>query len=102
VKHRIAEIREKDRSEREESLRIAQAHPIQWREHATPASSNPHSPDTLADLASSGVTPALGPVKTGSIDESGKPNEKMKQLCFTTGEAKDSTVPPLLIPDISI
>jgi hypothetical protein len=109
VHERIQEIREKDRKEREESLKIAKAHPIVWTAvhpntplvSSSPAvDGNPTSPDTLSDLASSGVTPALGPVKAGSIDVEGKPG--MKHLSFATGIAKDGSVSPVLIPDISI
>lgn len=110
VKQRIQEIRKKDQMEREESFKIALQNPIQWRaasddkEPSSPAVSTsavPTSPDSVADLASSGVTPALAPIKVGSIEKAEKA-ANIKQLQFASGDMyKDGATPPL-IPELCI
>lgn len=112
VNARIQEIRKKDEMEREESLKIAQAHPISWPAAAekrpdspmiSTSPANPTSPDSIADLASSGVTPALAPIKVGTIEAAEKGEKNVKQLKFATGDiSKDERMAPMLIPDISI
>ena len=92
--------------EREESLKIAIQNPIQWRpaasekEPSSPAvstSAAPTSPDSGADLASSGVTPALAPIKMGSIEKAAN----AKHLHFASGDTHKDATPPL-IPELCI